>query len=433
MREQNYVVPSASYFYNNLIASSVASKRRTVKHRPQSSFNYTGGQTIIFKLPSESYLDTRCSYILYQLVLNSTADKTSFLGSNSLISRLVIKDGSSQIIEDINNYHYIHRLITLAMAPSDQDNSKEILYGSGREFMVSPEVTGNANGATSNGKYFILTLDLSGIFSNYKYIPLKRLENGLYVEITLSKNTDVLLSSAAGKTYELRDVQFVCDMIDFDDTFEKSLDEYLKQMPLELYFHTYSNHYFALSGASNSVVVSDKSSSLKDVYMCMTNDLNTSGADSYKLNSYQFTPPAPQFSVSLQIGNERIPSNPLTTAVECYTELLKSFNTLDDLVLRGQLNRTRYTSGKAPAAGTDDGECVSFVMGLNLEAHVGASNTAPNTTQLVLSGRDSKSVTQPMYVQIDSSVSLAGNTLQIWTHKDAIYSVDSYGKGVISY
>lgn len=428
VREENKVVKEASYFLGNLIYSSVPSKRTTTQIRPAgSSGAYTSNQTIVFRFPQKDFLDCQSSYIKYKLTLSATNDNTSFLGSHALIQRLVIKDGG-QILEDINNYHFLHRLITLSMAPEDLDKGKTILYGSGKEFMEAPSVTNGGNAGTVNNKTFIMTLDLSGLFSNNKYVPLEYIQGGLQVEITLSRDTDAVLAASSAKTFTVNDPVFVADVVQFDESFHQQFKSYLQQMPLELYFHTYTNYYSSLSGSLNSVVISDKSSSVKDLYFCIVADANVTGTDAYKKNSYQFAALTDPFNVSLQIGNERVPQYGMGSYAECYSELKKSFNTLGDIINGGQLNLTRYVSGIA-SSGSTEGECVSFVMGLNLESHI-ASSVEGN---LVMSGRDSKSVTNNMVLLINNASSLTNNTLLAWVHKDCIYSVDSFGKGVLSY
>lgn len=431
VREQNVVVKEAQYYYGNLISSSVPSRRFTTRHMPTGqSSGYKAGQTISFHLPQSSYLDTQSSYIKYNLKLTATTNNMTFLSSNNLIQRCVVRDGQNNIIEDINNYHYLHNLIRRAMAPADQDRGRNILYGSGFEDIVTPASA--TNGATSDLKDFIITLDLSGIFGNQiKYLPLQHIQNGLYLDLTLAPNADVFVYSAAtadGRTYELNNVMYVCDIVEFNEQFEASFKQYLQQMPLELYYHSYQHHSSALSGTNNSIIISEKASSVKDVYWVAVNNAEVSA---YNKNSMQFKSFGEVFSLSLQLGNQRIPQYPMESPVEVYTELKKSFNTLNDLVLGGLVDRALFTAGTT-------GSCVSFMCGLNMENHIASSVDGT----LVLSGKDSKSVSQNMVLQLnntrDFSLDDTGNnpaqhTCLIWVHSDRIYSVDAFGKGVVSY
>jgi hypothetical protein len=316
------------------------------------------------------------------------------------------------------------------MAPADQDRGRNILYGSGFEDIVTPASA--TNGATSDLKDFIITLDLSGIFGNQiKYLPLQHIQNGLYLDLTLAPNADVFVYSAAtadGRTYELNNVMYVCDIVEFNEQFEASFKQYLQQMPLELYYHSYQHHSSALSGTNNSIIISEKASSVKDVYWVAVNNAEVSA---YNKNSMQFKSFGEVFSLSLQLGNQRIPQYPMESPVEVYTELKKSFNTLNDLVLGGLVDRALFTAGTT-------GSCVSFMCGLNMENHIASSVDGT----LVLSGKDSKSVSQNMVLQLnntrDFSLDDTGNnpaqhTCLIWVHSDRIYSVDAFGKGVVSY
>lgn len=426
VREQNKVVKEASYFLGNLIASSVPSRRVTTRHMPTGqSSNYRSGQTISFHLGQSGYLDVNASYIRYTLNLSDTANNMTFLSSNNLVQRLVVRDGQNNIIEDISNYHYLHNLFRRSMSPKDLDEGRNILYGSGFEDIVTPAAA--TNGSVSDDKSFIITLDLSGILggSQIKYIPLQHIQNGLYVDITLAPQSDVFLYSAATadtRYYELNNVMYICDIVEFDAQFEDSFKNYLQEMPLELYYNSYQHHSSNLSSTSNSVIISEKASSIKDIYWVA---VKNSKVSDYKQNSMQFESLGELFSVSLQLGNQRIPQYPMETPVEVFTELKKSFNTLNDLVLGGLVNRTNFVSGTS----ANNGFCVSFMCALNMEVHLASS--VDNT--LVLSGKDSKSVSQNMVLQLNNTNDMTGNTCLVWVHSDRIYQIDSFGKGTVSY
>jgi hypothetical protein len=394
------------------------------------SGNYRAGQTISFHLPQQGYLDVQSSYIKYKLYLSDLTDNITFLSSNNLIQRLVVRDGQNNIIEDISQYHYLHNAFRRAIAPKDQDLGRTILYGSGYEDIVSPVVVLTpTHGNTVNNKEFIITLDLSGVFGTQnKYLPLQHIQNGLYVDITLSPNNDVFLytGTSDNRFYQLDNVMYVCDIVEFNEEFEASFKQYLQQMPLELYYHSYQHHSGALNGTSNSIIISEKASSVKDVYWVVVASTN---ATSTLLNTMQFYSLGESFSVSLQLGNQRIPQYPMESPVEVYTELKKSFNTLNDLLLGGSFDRVGYTSGTNVSGTSNNGNCVSFVMGLNMENHI-ASSVSGN---LVLSGKDSKSVSQNMVLQLNNTTDVGGATCLIWVHSDRVYSVDQFGKGVVSY
>lgn len=434
MREENIIVKEGKYWLGNLISSSVPSRRYTTIHRPVGATSgYTAGQTISFKLPQSGYLDVESSYVKFSLVVSDKTD-TVFLGSNSLVKRLVVKDGQNNILEDINNYNVLHMLIRRAMACQDQNASREMLNGSGCEEIHSSIANGlPSNGSTfstASNRYFVLTLDLSGILGNLnKYLPLEHISNGLYFDIVLERNAGVLLCpTGSTRSYTVNDVSYVADIVEFNELFENEFKKYLQEYPLELYYHSYTSHTGAVPTGSvnNSFVISEKASSLKDLYFCIIPDTVLT---SIHLNPYTFTPLVENFSVSLQLGNQRIPQYPMTNHVDVYTELRKSFNVLNDQVMGGLIDYKSFTTATT-ANSTDNGKCTLYCMGLNLETHL-ASSVDGN---LVLSGKDSKSVANNMVLQISNGNGIVGaQTIYMYTHTDRIYSVDSFGKGVVSY
>jgi hypothetical protein len=430
VREQNVVPKESKYFLGNLIGSSVPSRRSTVQHRPVGAVGgYRQNQTISFRLPQSGYLDVQSSYIKYQIQFDATLTSTGFLSSHSLVKRVIVKDGQNNILEDIDQYSFLYHLVRRSMGCQDQNSSRTILYGSFDEDTGGTSGTVTGLGATSlNNQYLILTLDLSGIFgSNIKYLPLEHIENGMFLDIQLQSAKNVVLSNA-DVGYTVNDVAWVCDIVDFTPEFENQFKQYLQQMPLELYYHSYQNHAGNLANGSlnNSIAISEKASSLKDLYFCIIADANLSATAS---NSYSFTPLSGNFSVSLQLGNQRIPQFPITTRVEALAELRKSFNVLNDMVMGGLHTIGSYSQATAPS-GTSAGSACTFCMGLNLENHLASSVDGT----LVMSGKDSKSVAQNMVLQINNGVAwTASQTVYIWTHTDRIYSVDSFGKGVVSY
>lgn len=435
VREENKIVSQAQLFYGNLWASSVPSKRWTSRVFPVSQISgYKANQTVTFKFNKAYYLDVQSSYIRYTLKLSDTQDNVAFLSSYNLIQRLVVRDGST-VLEDINDYHILANMFRRSLVTQDHAKANSILYGTSEyEDFNGVYEANSGNGASVNNQSFVLTLDLSGLFgSNVKYLPLQHM-NDVYVEITFASNEDVLIHKGAqnNKSYTLDDVMYIADYVEFNEEFERQFKELLSQTPLELYYHTYSSHTSAVAGTNHSVIVTEKASSIKDVYWVI---IKNSNRTSHNLNTMQFSSLASNnnnLSIFVQLGGHVYPSQRMESVCEVYSELKKSFNTLLDISQTGLVDRDQFTTGVA-ASGTqgseENGICVSFMMGLNMETHLQASVDGT----LVLSGKNSMSTNQNLTIYMNNTPFLDVSTCYAFIHADRILSIDQFGKSTVSY
>jgi hypothetical protein len=286
------------------------------------------GRTIQITLPSQGYLNPLESYLRFDLSFNNTASIPGFRCTNSIhtmFRRLRISYGSL-VIEDIQNYGTLVRMITNVAVENDYaNNSGAILEGMGsdgqRALLHAPlaaatgmvVATGSSPspyasyGQTGGNQTHTYCLNLAGGFlTQQKLIPLKWMANQLTIELeieeplafciagtvaTVSTNvvgsattvagypndtvpggnlTDVSSGAATGMplvTYDLNNVYFVSELLEFDSTYDAAFYQGMLQGGVPIKFASWHGHQHVLPNATSAVLtIQERARSVKSAF-----------------------------------------------------------------------------------------------------------------------------------------------------------------------
>lgn len=216
-----------------------------------------------------------------------------------------------------------------------------------------------------------------GIFNQEKLIPTKFMASQLAIELTLENPSTCMYyqpsttwstqptgitamgtPSTITPTYEVRNVNLIPEILEFDASYDESFLRGLQTGGVPIKFATWNNYKFSTqAGASINLQIQERSRSVKSIFCLQRRDppsLNTdSGASFFNtalgitngactFQEYQYRIggryfPAQAVQCSTEVGN-RIPNG----GCEAYVELAKALNTLGDTRLASNLNTTRW-------------------------------------------------------------------------------------------
>ena len=188
------IVPRSARY--NVLPMGIPSQRRSVRQGVQSgnAFDPAGTKVIRINLPQQSYLDCSNTYLTFRhKIINGDAggnktENTQVLtnlmdsdnsescmdnGAYSWIRNLQVQGADGTVLENIQNYNLLSRILHRATQPNDHnESSASILQGYGD---VSERQSWSSNAL---GRTYAVQLSASGLLSNSKYIPLKYLQGG---------------------------------------------------------------------------------------------------------------------------------------------------------------------------------------------------------------------------------------------------------------
>ena len=333
----------------NVLPMGVPSQRRSVRQGTQSGGTFKPEATKIIRinLPQQSYLDTANSYLTFRHKIvdaNSEANAQTDVATNlmntdnsefcmdngafSWIKNLQVLGSDGSVLENIQNYNVLSRVLHRATQPNDHnESSASILQGYGD---ISERQSWGCN---SEGRVYAIQLSASGILSNSKYLPTKYLQGGLTLQLELDDaNRCHQFSGTGSYSYVIDQVYYHMDLVDFSDEFDGMFRNQLASEGVNIHFDTYSSHIDTLTSQGEShLEISERASSVKSVYTIMrkTAILATATTDSTgswtsrELSKYKFTlgtTDYPRFEVDCGGGG-----------AIAYAEMLKGFGALHDI------------------------------------------------------------------------------------------------------
>ena len=247
-----------------------------------TEFTYNGLNRIIFSIPSykNGFFNPMRSFLHFQAKTGS--NRTYFNAGLPIINRMVIRTGNGQLIEDIQDYSLIQRVLT-----NFEDESKirgrANITGDHRSDLTPMDLGDLAN-SHFQGRTFSHDL-LSGILGKAQehYIPvgLFNATGGFSFEIELHLEDPIVACSAladdAGNvtnslSYSLRDVSLQMEIVTLPSTVTDRLNSELQsESKVSIPFSTYRLHqaHFPVNSQSVDVNISESAHDLETVYTCM--------------------------------------------------------------------------------------------------------------------------------------------------------------------
>jgi len=350
------IVPRSARY--NVLPMGIPSQRRSVRQGVQtgSSFNPEGTKILRINLPQQSYLDCANTYLTFRhkIVDTGTTNTQTQVNANrgsgadteicmdngafSWIRNLQVQGADGTVLENIQNYNLLSRILHRATQPQDHsETSANVIQGYG-------DITDRQSwGTNADGHTYAIQLSASGLMANSKYIPLKYLQGGITLQLELEDFARCHQANANDYTYIIDQVYLHMDLCDFSDEFDAMFRNQLASEGVNIHFDTYSSHIDNLSTQNESnLEISERASSVKSVYTVMRKTTNVNGATvdslgtwtSNELTRYRYTLGTtnyPRYDVNCEGGG-----------AIAYAEMLKGFGALGDINGGSEITNTSW-------------------------------------------------------------------------------------------
>ncbi len=346
------------------------------------------GRTIQITLPAQGYLNPLESYLRFDLSFSyiggtapNNVDALRTLNSiHGMFRRLRVSYGSL-VLEDIQNYGTLVRMITNVAVENDYSkNSGAILESMGsdavRASMWNP-ITTNAGVGPQYGTYatglpipsikrsFCLNL-ASGLLTQGKLLPLKWMANQFTIELELDEPAAFLVHGSvdtAGSSlvvsdqvvpqgykdqgtvandldkvvYNLDNIYFVGELLEFDSTYDAAFYQGMLQGGVPIKFASWHGHQHVVGVTqSGTYTIQERSRSIKSAFSVIRsrNDItpSTLTTDPNWFYPGGLTAGTEIDEFQWRIGGRYFPSQPVkcTSGAEPLIELQKALNVLGD-------------------------------------------------------------------------------------------------------
>lgn len=407
--------------YQSKVESSVARSMRTNIAPQNGTGPYGYGDTIILNIPTRNnlVLASTESYLKFKMSLTNGTANNAFrwdsCGAHSIINRIRIYHGSS-LIEDIQEYGLLAKILYDMQLPADNTYGKQTLLAGTRQDLVltTPNVgavadisqknlsavavnSGDRFGVAVGGAltaattvltedYAINLISLVGSLSSNNYIPLFAMSSApLRVEITLVDSlykamADLTDATGTASTLALTNVEYCGSFIELGDAAMGTVYSSLEGQPLQFVIPQYRNYQFsyALPQTTQTQVsfpIPAKFSSLRALVLTQR-DKQTGAATFFPCSSVKMG----LIDYTFRIGATQIPSKPPSTNVEFFSEALKALGSLSDINYTPSIDKSSYILNQSVAsndavAGTSSAQSGSFFIGIDLESYQGADKS----------------------------------------------------------
>jgi len=338
MMDEQGRVPPIQTVYSDLLGVSYPCKKSQIEMTCSNGDDFDLTSKTTMEIPiavgTGQWVDLSNSYIKLTITNNSSSDATvGFKTPHDIIERLQWLGTNSEIIEDVQQYNNLARLLVAHQLGEDGWNYNNALS----EFQESSlnsftaitatvnaakvntaleEITGSANGIgqgshhmSTNSKLTGLIPNagsltvcfplISGVTSTGKYLPLGMLKNrSLTCRIQLARAIKAFTASSnVTPVVKISGVSLVCDVITMAETYNNKFMDMMRTVgDISMHYTTYKSYQDTVdSGASafNSLIP-DSSRSVKSLFTIFTNQAEANHTDTLQLvnpalSSYQYT------------------------------------------------------------------------------------------------------------------------------------------------
>ncbi len=352
--------------------SYVQSRRSSTCFSNVNSASPSGVKTITINLGSSSEWLDGSTVLLSMLITNGDNNLSLWPATpeaSCLFDRLQVRLGST-LVEDIQEYGKLSHIMTkLSMSPQKKLDHAQLGFGtqvpaSNPNYYLADQH--DARTIVGQGsKRIFLRLDLSGLFSQHRWIPLFALGGqGLQIQLSLAPAVQSLIVSEAGNTYShlytLTDIRLLADMVSLSGELQESYNAALLngtslKMPIKSW-ETIVNYLPADSSGSFDVAISKNYTRLATLFAVFNQ--NPPGDNSGKtkiVNSNYFpTASAEVVTYALHMGSHRVPDNDVRGTTEAWWRLQGALGLRDSLAHSTSVDEDSYKS-----------DC--FALGVDLE------------------------------------------------------------------
>lgn len=409
--------------------SYVTARRESTTFSNVNSASPAGVKTITINVGSSSeWLDPQ-SAILSFLVTNTGADALwpATPGAECLFDRLQIRLGST-LVEDIQEFGKLsHIMHQLSMSPQKRLDQGHIGFGT--------------TAATANGSYFLsgqhdartiahaqskrvyMKFDLSGLFSQAKWIPLFALGGqGLQIQLSLAPAAQAVILSHASTSYSheynLTDIRLLASMCSLNGELQESFNAaLLNGTSLKLPIRSWEclvNYLSADSAGSFDIAISKNYTRLSSLFAVFNKNPPSDDGTKVKLVNTSYFPGGAaieNMSYALHLGSRRIPDNDVRGTSESWFRLQNAVGLYNSLAHATSVDQDSYTSD-------------TFALGIDCERlpMVSASGENLSTGQTIflkIKGMGSTSADVPRRATVcahfESVISITDTVVDVYT------------------
>jgi hypothetical protein len=214
--------------------SYVQQRRNSTTFSNVTSASPAGVKTITINCGSSSEWLDPSTILLSFLITNTDATNALWAAtaeSSCLFDRMQVRLGST-LIEDIQDYGELAHIMTkLSMSPQKKMDAAQLGFGTQAASVNGSYFLAGQNDkqtiAASGSKRVYMKFDLSGLFSQQKWIPLFALGGqGLQIQLSLAPANQATIISNGGTTYSqgytLSDIRLLADMCSLSGELQES-------------------------------------------------------------------------------------------------------------------------------------------------------------------------------------------------------------------
>lgn len=266
-----------------------------------TAFTATTNNRVVFNIPAypNSFINPKRSYISFKGKVASTValDKARFVDGLPVIERLVLRAGNGVILEDIQDYYLIERILNSAMDKESLE-AKGDLVGDRRAYITGTG-TSTATGQVANiytedkaGRIFTKDL-LSGVLGKHQdmYVPVGLFETsgGFSFQLELYLATNAIAcrndTGANAVSYELTDMRMNLEIVQFEDEIMRIFNTaVLKGNAIEMPFKSFRLHRSVVQGVQSiDVNITESAHNIDQVYTAI---LPTTYANTQKAGAF---------------------------------------------------------------------------------------------------------------------------------------------------
>ena len=389
----------------------------------------SGVKTITLNVGSSSeWLDPQ-SCLISMLITNNDGTNALFPAAQEvscLTDRLQIRLGST-LIEDIQDYGKLaHIMEKLSMSPQKKMDCAQLGFGTAAR-TTNPNMfladQHEARTIPANGsKRIYMKLNLSGLFSQHRYIPLFALGGqGLQIQLSLAPADQSLILSDAGVTYSqsytLSDIRMLGDMISLNSELQESYNAALLngtslKMPIKSW-ECITNFLPADSAGNFDVAMSKNYTRLATLFAFFNQNPPSDNSGKSKVVNTNYFPTASSetFAYHLALGSKRIPDNDVRGTSEAWYRLQGALGLYNSLAHSTSVDEDSYKSDCFGLA--IDCEALPMVMASGINLSTG------QTVFLKIKGMGSTSSDVPRQVRVcahfESVISIQDTVVEVFT------------------
>ena len=293
------------------------------------------------------------------------------------------------VLEEIRDYNGLARIhVDAGMSASYKSNSGRLLGGTSAGSFRNDQISATSNvteaGVEQRTRQALQLMDnrnsqkqryalqlFTGLTSCRKLIPLKWMAAQFVMEITLADAQDCLIATQAYSTadgvleYEVTNVNFLAELLDFDSTFDTAFFVGLKSTGVPIKFSSWHTHTFNITGSTITAQLMERARSVKSALARVQTTDKSIYYDTHRgyfdVNS-QFAAPsgstlnATQLNITgstkndvkqfqFRIGGKYYPAQPIDCqygATEAYVEYLKTMDGLGDYTFSNDISPQQW-------------------------------------------------------------------------------------------